>query len=115
MKTYDILKNIALAAVIMAVSVQCAKEEITPDEPQGSGKTVTLTVRSAGPDTRTWLGEGGKVMWTEGDVIRINGSYYDVIPDENDPSSATVSGVYESSEYMASYPCLQWVILRVEM
>lgn len=104
MKTYDILKNIALAAVIMAVSVQCAKEEITPDEPQGSGKTVTLTVRSAGPDTRTWLGEGGKVMWTEGDVIRINGSYYDVIPDENDPSSATVSGVYESSEYMASYP-----------
>ena len=104
MKTYDILKNIALAAVIMAVSVQCAKEEITPDEPQGSGKTVTLTVRSAGPDTRTWLGEGGKVMWTEGDRIRINGSYYDVIPDENDPSSATVSGVYESSEYMASYP-----------
>lgn len=104
MKTYDILKNIALAAVIMAVSVQCAKEEITPDEPQGSGKTVTLTVRSAGPDTKTWLGEGGKVMWTEGDVIRINGSYYNVIPDENDPSSATVSGVYESSEYMASYP-----------
>ncbi len=104
MKTYDILKNIALAAVIMAVSVQCAKEEITPDEPQGSDKTVTLTVRSAGPDTRTWLGEGGKVMWTEGDVIRINGSYYNVVPDENDPSSATVSGVYESSEYMASYP-----------
>ena len=104
MKTYDILKNIALAAVIMAVSVQCAKEEITPDEPQGSGKTVTLTVRSAGSDTRTWLGEGGKVMWTEGDRIRINGSYYNVVPDENDPSSATVSGVYESSEYMASYP-----------
>ena len=104
MKTYDILKNIALAAVIMAVSVQCAKEEITPDEPQGSGKTVTLTVRSAGPDTRTLLGEGGKVMWTEGDRIRINGSYYNVVPDENDPSSATVSGVYESSEYMASYP-----------
>ena len=106
MKTYDILKNIALAAVIMAVSVQCAKEEITPDEPQGSGKTVTLTVRSAGPDTRTLLGEGGKVMWTEGDRIVINDrySYYDVIPDENDPSSATVSGVYESSEYMASYP-----------
>lgn len=104
MKTYDILKNIALAAVIMAVSVQCAKEEITPDEPQGSDKTVTLTVRSAGPDTRTLLGEGGKVMWTEGDRIRINSGYYDVIPDENDPSSATVSGVYESSEYMASYP-----------
>ena len=104
MKTYDILKNLALAAVIMAVSVQCAKEEITPDEPQGSGKTVTLTVRSAGSDTRTWLGEGGKVMWTEGDVIRINGSYYNVVPDENDPSSATVTGVYESSEYMASYP-----------
>lgn len=104
MKTYDILKNLALAAVIMAVSVQCAKEEITPDEPQGSGKTVTLTVRSAGPDTRTLLGEGGKVMWTEGDRIRINSGYYDVIPDENDPSSATVSGVYESSEYMASYP-----------
>lgn len=104
MKTYDILKNIALAAVIMAVSVQCAKEEITPDEPQGSGKTVTLTVRSAGPDTKTWLGEGGKVMWADVDRIRINSGYYDVIPDENDPSSATVSGVYESSEYMASYP-----------
>ena len=104
MKTYDILKNIALAAVIMAVSVQCAKEEITPDEPQGSGKTVTLTVRSAGPDTKTWLGEGGKVMWSDVDRIIINGSYYDVIPDENDPSSATVTGVYESSEYMASYP-----------
>lgn len=104
MKTYDILKNIALAAVIMAVSVQCAKEEITPDEPQGSDKTVTLTVRSAGPDTRTWLGEGGKVMWADVDRIRINSGYYDVIPDENDPSSATVSGVYESSEYMASYP-----------
>ena len=104
MKTYDILKNIALAAVIMAVSVQCAKEEITPDEPQGSDKTVTLTVRSAGPDTKTWLGEGGKVMWADVDRIRINSGYYDVIPDENDPSSATVSGVYESSEYMASYP-----------
>lgn len=104
MKTYDILKNLALAAVIMAVSVQCAKEEITPDEPQGSDKTVTLTVRSAGPDTRTWLGEGGKVMWADVDRIRINSGYYDVIPDENDPSSATVSGVYESSEYMASYP-----------
>lgn len=104
MKTYDILKNIALAAVIMAVSVQCAKEEIAPDEPQGSGKTVTLTVRSAGPDTKTWLGEGGKVMWSDVDRIIINGSYYDVIPDENDPSSATVTGVYESSEYMASYP-----------
>ena len=104
MKTYDILKNIALAAVIMAVSVQCAKEEIEPDS-RPSGNTVTLTLKSpSADDTKTWLGDQGQVFWSENDQIYINDSWYTVVPDPDDPSVATVEGVTESESYMAFYP-----------
>ena len=82
-------------------------EDLKPDKP--SGRTVTLTVttsdaHSPGGDTRTTLGEDLQVLWSQGDRISINNVDYEVIPDPDDPSVATVEGVIESDSYVAVYP-----------
>lgn len=88
-------------------SVQCSKEEINGDgerpgnEP--SGKTVTLTVRSAATTSKTTLAEDGRVMWEAGDIVLINGEQHEVIPDAEDPTLATIPDVPESDGYLAVY------------
>lgn len=92
---------LSLAAIL---TVQCTKNEITgePEIPAPGGK-VTLTVRSEAPFSKTSLEEDGRVLWSEGDMIIVNGEPYEVVPDAEDPSFATIPDVTESSSYLAVY------------
>ena len=95
----------ALLALLPAVllSVQCSQEELAgPEKPQVSG-TVTLTIKNAEP-TKTYIdGETGKVYWTDGEVIIINGEVYRIVVDETDPTVATVPDVVASGDYFVVY------------
>ena len=95
----------ALLALLPAVllSVQCSQEELAgPEKPQVSG-TVTLTIKNAEP-TKTYIdGETGKVYWTDGEVIIINGEEYRIVVDETDPTVATVPDVVASGDYFVVY------------
>ena len=95
----------ALLALLPAVflSVQCSQEELSgPEKPQMSG-TVTLTIKNAEP-TKTYIdGETGKVYWTDGEVIIINGEVYSIVVDETDPTVATVPDVAASESYFVVY------------
>lgn len=95
-----------LIAIVLPMSVtQCDVTEIT-DAPPDPGKTVTLTVSNAGIETRTSIdieGNVGHVLWSEGDRIIVNGEIFDVVPDANDPTRASVYNVPESGEYYAMY------------
>lgn len=95
----------ALLALLPAVllSVQCSQEELAgPEKPQMSGR-VTLTIKNAEP-TKTYIdGETGKVYWTDGEVIIINGEVYSIVVDETDPTVATVPDVAASESYFVVY------------
>lgn len=95
----------ALLALLPAVllSVQCSQEELAgPEKPQVSG-TVTLTIKNAEP-TKTYIdGETGKVYWSDGEVIIINGEVYRIVVDETDPTVATVPDVVASGDYFVVY------------
>lgn len=95
----------ALLALLSAVllSVQCSQEELAgPEKPQVSG-TVTLTIKNAEP-TKTYIdGETGKVYWSEGDMLSINGYGYPIVIDETDPTVATVPNVAASESYFVVY------------
>ena len=95
----------ALLALLPAVllSVQCSQEELAgPEKPQMSG-TVTLTIKNAEP-TKTYIdGETGKVYWSDGDMLSINGYGYPIVIDETDPTVATVPDVAASESYFVVY------------
>ena len=102
----DILKATrAVLALLPAVflSVQCSQEELAgPENPKNPG-TVTLTIRNAEP-TKTYIdGETGKVYWSDGDAIIINGDAYLIVVDETDPTVATVPDVVASESYFVVY------------
>lgn len=97
------LSVLCVAGCAMLSLAQCSKINEPEEETGPSGKTVTLTIRGEAPDTRTSLGENGAVLWNEGDMIWINDSEYQVIPDPENPYMATVPGVAESDEYHAMY------------
>lgn len=92
---------LSLAAIL---TVQCTKNEITdePGTPTPDGK-VTLTVRSEAPFSKTSLEEDGRVLWSEGDMIIVNGEVYEVVPDAEDPSFATIPDVDAAGSYLAAY------------
>lgn len=69
------------------------------DAPQG--ETVTLQI--AGTETRTALEEGGRVVWSEGDYVNINGIDYPVIPNPEDPTCASIPNVAASDSYVGLY------------
>ena len=64
-------------------------------------KTVTLTLH--GVETKTSLRSDGSVIWSIYDQICVNGQFYPLSVDEDDPSVAYVKGVRESDDYYASY------------
>lgn len=99
------------AIVLPMTVIQCDVSEPDPEPGPEPGKTVTLTVSSAGLETRTSIdidGNIGHVLWSEGDCIIINGEVFEVVPDANDPTRATVSNVPESVEYHATYSGLDY-------
>ena len=95
----------ALAGISMA-AIQCSKvDEPAPPQTGQKAETVTLTLYGGSPDSKTYLGEDGQsVLWSEGDVVMINDYSYQVEIDPDNPSVATVTGVYASDEYIAYYP-----------
>ncbi len=70
--------------------------------PRGGGNE-RVTLRIAAAESRTALEENGRVVWTEGDEVLINGEFYEVTPDPEDPSQATIPGVAAADSYLASY------------
>lgn len=108
-KSYNsLMKRTFIPAWLAAMSlvlVQCAKVEVTePQKPSVSGETVTLTVRSEAPLTKTSIdGETGQVFWSEGDYIIVNGESFEVTPDTDDPTVARVENVPASDSYLATY------------
>lgn len=94
----------ALACISMA-AIQCSKvDEPAPPQTGQKAETVTLTLYGGSPDSKTYLGEDGQsVLWSEGDVVMINGMNYNIQIDPDNPTTATVEGVIASDEYFASY------------
>ena len=94
----------ALACISMA-AIQCSKvDEPAPPQTGQKAETVTLTLYGGSPDSKTYLGEDGQsVLWSEGDVVVINGMDYNIQIDPDNPTTATVEGVIASDEYFASY------------
>ena len=104
-------KTLLLLAAPIFLTFCSRNEELLP-EGSGTGKTVTLTLRSAesvsAPDSKTSLAADGSVLWSEGDYVTIATSSsfesYPVIPDSENPAVATIEGVPESDEYVVTYP-----------
>lgn len=99
-----LVQVMALAGISMA-AIQCSKvDEPAPPQTGQKAETVTLTLYGGSPDSKTYLGEDGQsVLWSEGDVVMINDYSYQVEIDPDNPSVATVTGVYASDEYIAYY------------
>lgn len=99
-----LVQVMALAGISMA-AIQCSKvDEPAPPQTGQKAETVTLTLYGGSPDSKTYLGEDGQsVLWSEGDVVMINGMDYNIQIDPDNPSVATVTGVYASDEYIAYY------------
>ena len=99
-----LVQVMALAGISMA-AIQCSKvDEPAPPQTGQKAETVTLTLYGGSPDSKTYLGEDGQsVLWSEGDVVIINDYSYQVEIDPDNPSVATVTGVYASDEYIAYY------------
>ncbi len=66
-------------AAIVALSA-CTKEEKGGSVQTPSEETVKFYLVSDG-DTKTVIGEGNKVVWSEGDRINVNGKEYNVLND----------------------------------
>lgn len=76
-------------------------DELSASAGAPQGETVTLQI--AGAETRTALEEGGRVVWSEGDIVFINESFYTVYPDPEDPTRASIPNVAASDSYLAYY------------
>ena len=99
-----LVQVMALAGISMA-AIQCSKvDEPAPPQTEQKAETVTLTLYGGSPDSKTYLGDDGQsVLWSEGDVVMINGMNYNIQIDPDNPTTATVEGVIASDEYFASY------------
>ncbi len=91
--------------VALALALSCAKDPVENIVPASSEKeTVTLSLSA--PGTKTALKNDKTVVWTEGDMLVINGELYEITVDADDSSKATVDGVTKADEYYAFYvPC----------
>ena len=106
LKTTDMKRYIIplMLTSMVLMTVRCTKEEFIDGTGNASGETVTITVKSDRTDTRTYLDtETGAVCWEDGDLVWINGSSYYVIPDPDDPTTASVPGVEAAGSYLAAY------------
>lgn len=66
--------------------------------------TVTLTLSTSGAISKAGMDQGLGIVWENNDEVLINGERYRVSPEEQDLTSVSVSGVYESDGYLAIYP-----------
>ncbi len=67
-------------------------------------ETVTLTLSTSGALSKAGMDQGLGIVWENNDEVLINGERYRVSPGEQDLTSVSVSGVYESDGYLAIYP-----------
>lgn len=112
MKKYIIPILLAAAAML---TVQCAKEELTDGTPAVPEETVTITLQGDVTGTKTILDpETGAVYWEEGDIVWINGKNYEVIPDPDDPSKATVTDVTKADTYLAVFSTYYQPVVNVD-
>ncbi len=69
-------------------------------------RTVDLTIEApqADEETKTMLQDNSVLLWEDGDEIIINGSWYRVEVNEDNPAYATVRDVRMDEGYAAAYP-----------
>lgn len=100
------LKNlfpVLLMAFPLALT-QCNKEEPqNPEKPTPDTPIEKVTLRIENPGTKTTLAGDRQVLWTEGDVVTINGTSYPIEIDAEDSSVATVKDVEKSDTYVGTY------------
>lgn len=100
------LKNL-FPALLMAFPLaltQCNKEEPqNPEKPTPDTPIEKVTLRIENPGTKTTLAGDRQVLWTEGDVVTINGTSYPIEIDAEDSSVATVKDVEKSDAYVGTY------------
>ena len=109
----DTGKILLLLAAPLFLTFCSRNEDLLPEE-DVTGKTVTLTLRSAEtvstPDSKTSLAGNGQVLWSEGDYVTVGTptslETYPVIPDPENPAMATIEGVPQSDEYVVAYPSI---------
>lgn len=95
-----IIFSISIAALVLGAA-SCKKGSETPVTGQ-----FTATIEKA-LDTKTVLTEDLKVNWENTDKVNINGKVFDVLPNEEDLTVATltkVSGDDPESPFVAIYP-----------
>lgn len=95
-----IIFSISIAALVLGAA-SCKKGPETPVTGQ-----FTATIEKA-LDTKTVLTEDLKVNWEKTDQINVNGATYDVAPDGDDATKATltkVAGEDPETPFVAIYP-----------
>ena len=108
------MKNILTAFYAVCILITgCNREDnlenTNSDNEEQIKMEFTATIESDGPTTRTQLGgdEMTKVFWLDTDEVQIGGAIYSVIPNTDDPSTATLkfkSGELAEPPYIAYYP-----------
>ena len=91
-----------IAAIVTLLAASCAKEEIM--EPAGP-QEQTKTVLTAGIQTKTVLQNDAQVLWTNGDVVNVNGVESAAL--ELEEPAATANFVFEGTlehPYKAVFP-----------
>lgn len=73
------------------------------DEEEGDG-TVSVTLTTAGAISKAGMDGSMNITWNRNDEVLVNGERYRVSPDGDNPSTVTISGVYESDGYLAVFP-----------
>ena len=73
------------------------------DEEEGDG-TVSVTLTTAGAISKAGMDGSMNITWDRNDEVLVNGERYRVSPDGENPSTVTISGVYESDGYLAVFP-----------
>lgn len=99
--------TVLLGAAVLSLFAGCTKEQIADIE---SSKTFKGILEA--PATKTSIERtdfGGKIAWTGGETIVVNGVNYKATPDAGNPTIATftaegTSAVPENGKYYAWYP-----------
>lgn len=104
-----VLPALLFAGVLAVVS--CQKESVSGNESNGSvvPEGFKFSLAPVAEATKTWLLDGTKVCWSDGDSISVNGCVRRIVPFSDDITVAMLEGeapepATSSPKYKAWYP-----------
>ena len=127
-------KTLSWAAAAILALAACAREEVLPEEGGNAvetGSRITLTAtHENSTGTKTALGEGGSILWTDGDRINVvydggnvaseslsltaeaaSATFTSTLPDGATPAyavyPATIAAAYDGSAFTVTLPSTQ--------